>query len=125
VLGDVKLATSVWEVLRKDGRGGADVLPLLLAPGPGVRTLAQLALAPALAGETPPHVLLRTLHIAARWADGIPPAEFAGNALEGERWLVWAAGSVSWGERSSIIDILTLSRLKRHRLLCCYPMQRI
>jgi hypothetical protein len=101
VLGDYKLAVSVWDSLRKDGRG-ADVLPLVLAPATGVAAHVQAALAglgpPSAPGagprEPPPAAQLAALVYAARWAAGIAPVDFAGDALRGEQWLVWAAGNV-------------------------------
>lgn len=103
ILGDVKLAVSVWEALRKDGKGGSDILPLLLAPGPGVPLHAQYALATQGTGEGTssndddneqrPETVLRSVTLAVRWEVGIDQKDFVGNVLEGERWLVWAASN--------------------------------
>jgi trafficking protein particle complex subunit 8 len=95
-LGDIKLAVSVWEVLRKEGKGGSEILPLLLAPGPGVPLHAQYALSQGAPqdGEQHPRAALRAITFAVRWVVGIDSQEFMGNVLEGDRWLVWAAANV-------------------------------
>ncbi|RPD64974.1 hypothetical protein L227DRAFT_571426 [Lentinus tigrinus ALCF2SS1-6] len=101
ILGDYKLAISVWETLRKEGRGGSDILPLLSAPSPALALHADHALAtltgpqprqPA-AFEAPAHVQYRALVYAVRWESGIDRQEFLSSTLEGERWLVKAASS--------------------------------
>ncbi|KAF8525181.1 ER-golgi trafficking TRAPP I complex 85 kDa subunit-domain-containing protein [Hysterangium stoloniferum] len=88
-LGDLKLAVSVWESLRKDGRGGSEVLPLLLAPSPAVGAHANYALS-TLQTSAGPSSQLRALAYAVRWGTGVQSLE----DLEGDRWLVAAAGSV-------------------------------
>ncbi|KAI0830719.1 ER-golgi trafficking TRAPP I complex 85 kDa subunit-domain-containing protein [Trametes gibbosa] len=101
ILGDYKLAISVWETLRKDGRGGSDVLPLLSAPSPALSLHADHALSTLrgpqprqiAAYEVPAHAQLRALAYAVRWETGIDRQEFLGPTLEGERWLVKAASS--------------------------------
>ncbi|KAI0800868.1 ER-golgi trafficking TRAPP I complex 85 kDa subunit-domain-containing protein [Fomes fomentarius] len=102
ILGDYKLAISVWETLRKEGRGGSDILPLLSAPSPALALHADHALA-TLTGpqprqpttfEAPAHAQYRALVYAMRWETGIERQEFLGPVLEGERWLVKAASSV-------------------------------
>ncbi|KAF8349763.1 ER-golgi trafficking TRAPP I complex 85 kDa subunit-domain-containing protein [Amanita rubescens] len=94
ILGDYKLAITVWEALRKDGKGGADILPILLSPSTAIPSYVSNALSiihpPA--SELSPKALLRGLIYAARWEGGIPTSEFLGDILGGERWLVWAAG---------------------------------
>ncbi|KAF6766545.1 ER-golgi trafficking TRAPP I complex 85 kDa subunit-domain-containing protein [Ephemerocybe angulata] len=95
ILGDFKLAASVWESLRKESKGGSDMLPLMSAPSPALQLHASnalLSLHPS-AVELPPHAQLRALLYAARWEVGIDPRDFVSNALEGERWFVWAAGN--------------------------------
>ncbi|KAJ4485976.1 ER-golgi trafficking TRAPP I complex 85 kDa subunit-domain-containing protein [Lentinula aciculospora] len=95
VLGDFKLAVTVWETLSKDGKGGSDILPLLLSPSPAVplhvnNTLTSMF---AQSAEAFAKVQLRALLCAVRWEIGIDPSDFANEILEGERWLVWAAGN--------------------------------
>ncbi|KAJ7293446.1 ER-golgi trafficking TRAPP I complex 85 kDa subunit-domain-containing protein [Mycena rebaudengoi] len=77
ILGDFKLAVTVWETLRKEGKGGSEILPLLLSPSPNI----------------PLHVAMRALTYAVRWEIGIGNSDFLSSTLEGERWLVWAAGN--------------------------------
>ncbi|KAI0639808.1 ER-golgi trafficking TRAPP I complex 85 kDa subunit-domain-containing protein [Trametes polyzona] len=101
ILGDYKLAISVWETLRKEGRGGSDVLPLLSAPSPALSLHADHALS-TLRGpqprqgtpfEVPAHAQYRALAYAVRWEAGIDRQDFLSSTLEGERWLVKAASS--------------------------------
>ncbi|OJA16247.1 hypothetical protein AZE42_00079 [Rhizopogon vesiculosus] len=95
ILGDYKLAFGVWESLRKDGKGGSDILPLLIAPSPAV----QLHVSHALNNihpssmELPSHAQLRALLYAVRWESTITSNDFLSSVLEGERWLVLAAGN--------------------------------
>ncbi|CCM05178.1 uncharacterized protein FIBRA_07387 [Fibroporia radiculosa] len=99
VLGDYKLATTVWENLRKEGRGGSDILPLLLSPSPALALHVAHAitllhsLSPHAYGS-PAHAQLRALSFAVRWAIGIDKRDFLSAVLEGERWLVQAAAGV-------------------------------
>lgn len=105
ILGDYKLATTVWDVLRKEtppvisGRAlsnGSDVLPLIIAPGPVLGLHANAALAPlgvsggAGAGAA---AQVRALVYAVRWEVGIN--NFHSDRIDGERWLALAAGAVS------------------------------
>ncbi|KAI0715153.1 ER-golgi trafficking TRAPP I complex 85 kDa subunit-domain-containing protein [Earliella scabrosa] len=101
ILGDYKLAMSVWETLRKEARGGSDVLPLLSAPSPALALHAEHALA-TLTGpqprqttpfEAPALAQYRALVYAVRWETGIDRQDFLSSLLEGERWLVKAASS--------------------------------
>ncbi|KAJ7071158.1 ER-golgi trafficking TRAPP I complex 85 kDa subunit-domain-containing protein [Mycena amicta] len=95
ILGDFKLAVTVWESLRKDSKGGSEVLPLLLSPSPAI----PLHVANSLSALNPPSSKLtaqaqfRALSYAVRWEIGIGSQDFLSSMLEGERWLVWAAGS--------------------------------
>ncbi|KAF8761175.1 ER-Golgi trafficking TRAPP I complex 85 kDa subunit [Rhizoctonia solani] len=92
-LGDLKLATTVFDTLRKDtsNASAADVLPLLLTPSRMLETYAHNALLGArLIGKDPsPSSQLRALKYAVRWERGIREL----NAIGGDQWLMWAAGS--------------------------------
>ncbi|KAI8981263.1 ER-golgi trafficking TRAPP I complex 85 kDa subunit-domain-containing protein [Trametes punicea] len=101
ILGDYKLAISVWETLRKEGRGGSDILPLLSAPSPALALHADHALSTlrgpqprqGLPFEAPAHAQYRALVYAVRWESGVDRQDFLSSTLEGERWLVKAASS--------------------------------
>ncbi|KAF5375128.1 hypothetical protein D9758_000414 [Tetrapyrgos nigripes] len=95
ILGDFKLAVSVWETLRKEGKGGSDILPLLLSPSPALSLHASNAISNLhnAGAEPPAHVQLRGLSYAVRWEIGIEGSDFTGDVLDGERWLVLAARS--------------------------------
>ncbi|EKM61151.1 uncharacterized protein PHACADRAFT_190295 [Phanerochaete carnosa HHB-10118-sp] len=95
ILGDFKLAVNVWESLRKDSKGGSDILPLLVASSPALALHASNAIAAlqTVAAEKPALAQLRALTYAVRWEIGIDTREFVGPILEGERWLVQAAGA--------------------------------
>ncbi|CAK5264890.1 unnamed protein product [Mycena citricolor] len=93
ILGDVKLAVTVWEALRKESKGGSDMLPMLLAPSPTLPLHAGNALTALMSSPEPTaQAQIRALIYAVRWETGIPSSEFLSDALEGDRWLVWAAG---------------------------------
>ncbi|TCD62768.1 hypothetical protein EIP91_006412 [Steccherinum ochraceum] len=95
ILGDFKLAISVWENLRKESKGGHDILPLLLAPSPALPLLASNSVQAnhTQFHELPAQAQMRSLVNAVRWDIGMDQREFLGNVLEGERWLVYAAGA--------------------------------
>lgn len=99
-LGDYKLAVPLWESIRKEGKGGSDILPMLLNPSLTLEAHAAYALAPlttgtALGGKEGVRVgaaaQLKALIYAIRWEQGVQDIL----QLGGERWLVWAAGTVS------------------------------
>ena len=117
ILGDLKLATSVWEVLRKDGKSGSvgltdvcekdriaklsylkEVLPLLLSPSPAVTFHVAHALSTVTSSEASASAQLRALTYAVRWEAG---PDFLTSPSEGDRWLVWAASSVRGTSRQS------------------------
>ncbi|KAF9455059.1 hypothetical protein P691DRAFT_800071 [Macrolepiota fuliginosa MF-IS2] len=95
ILGDFKLAVTVWESLRKESKGGSDILPILVSPSPALALHASNTLANIHAGsqDLPPQAQFRALLYAVRWEAGIPLKDFLNDVLEGERWLVWAAGN--------------------------------
>ncbi|RDB28485.1 Transport protein particle subunit trs85-1 [Hypsizygus marmoreus] len=95
ILGDLKLAATVWEALRKEAKGGSDILPLLLSPSPTLSLHASNALASMhlQSPEPRPHEQLSGLKYAVRWETGIASSDFIAQPLDGERWLVWAAGN--------------------------------
>ncbi|CAE6378800.1 unnamed protein product [Rhizoctonia solani] len=92
-LGDLKLATAVFDTLRKEtsNTSAADVLPLLLTPSKALETYAHNALIGArFVGRDPsPSSQLRALKYAVRWERGISEL----NTIGGDQWLVWAAGA--------------------------------
>lgn len=73
-----------------------EVLPMLLSPSPVVPLHVQNALTSIHppSPELPAQAQLRALVYAVRWEMGIASSDFSNNVLEGERWLVWAAGNV-------------------------------
>ncbi|KAF8445809.1 ER-golgi trafficking TRAPP I complex 85 kDa subunit-domain-containing protein [Boletus edulis BED1] len=95
ILGDYKLAIPVWESLRKENKGGSDILPLLLSPSPAVVAHASHALSAVypLGSDVSPQAQVQALKCAVRWEAGISTGDFLADPLEGERWLVWAAGN--------------------------------
>jgi len=73
------------------------MLPILSVPSPALQLHASNALlfADERMTELPPHAQLRSLLYAVRWEASIDPRDWLSEDLEGERWLVWAAGNVS------------------------------
>ena len=72
-------------------------MPLVVAPSPALPLHASNALTMVHAGSQDllPQALHRALLYAVRWESAISPQEFLSSVMEGERWLVWAAGNVS------------------------------
>jgi len=103
ILGDYKLATAVWDVLRKEMPppsygcalpNGSDILPLVLAGGPALSQHANAALAALDVSGSPGAVAqVRALVYAVRWEIGVN--DFHTQRCDGERWLASAAGTVS------------------------------
>ena len=73
-----------------------DILPILLSPSPSIPLLVSSALSSIAPPASEPSACaqLQALLYAVRWDIGITSEDFLGNILEGERWLVWAAGNV-------------------------------
>ncbi|KAG6841941.1 hypothetical protein C0991_005121 [Blastosporella zonata] len=95
ILGDLKLAVTVWEALRKDGKGGSDMLAMLLTPSSSLSLHAANALSSMQlqASDPRPHEQLTALKYSVRWEAGISTSDFLNYPVDGERWLVWAAGN--------------------------------
>ncbi|KAI0051657.1 hypothetical protein FA95DRAFT_1484733 [Auriscalpium vulgare] len=83
-LGDLKLAINVWETIRKDGKGGSEILPLLLSPSPAVQLHVSHALQVVMTSNTHSSAVaqVRALAYAVRWEMGCHPPDFIGNAEE-------------------------------------------
>lgn len=108
-LGDFKLAVTVFESLRRDGKGGTAVLPLMLAPGPILISHAAQALAPVSIHEPSATALLNALVCAVRWETGIQ--DFL--QIGGERWLAWAASTADEAPTALLLGHAAhLSKLK-------------
>lgn len=69
---------------------------MLISPSPALQLHASNAIANIYppTSEVPPHAQLTALLYGVRWEAAIATPDFLSNALEGERWLVWAAGNV-------------------------------
>ena len=69
---------------------------MLLASSPAVPLHVNHALSTVghIGGELSAITQLRSLSYAVRWESTITPLDFVSDELEGERWLVWAAGPV-------------------------------
>lgn len=73
---------------------------MLLAPSPTLPLHASNALSGMhlQSSEPPAHAQLRALIYAVRWEACIDSSDLIGGVLEGERWLVWAAGNVCYSD---------------------------
>lgn len=71
-------------------------MPLLVSPSPALSLHASNAIAAlqTVAADKPALAQLRALTYAVRWEIGVDARDFLGSILEGERWLVQAAGAV-------------------------------
>ncbi|KAF8213184.1 ER-golgi trafficking TRAPP I complex 85 kDa subunit-domain-containing protein [Mycena galopus ATCC 62051] len=124
ILGDFKLAVTVWEALRKEGKGGSEILPLLLSPSPAI----PLHVANALSSLNTSSVLtaqaqVRALSYAVRWEIGVDTPDFLGSILEGDRWLVWAAGNSEEPPSALLLAhaaLLSARKLARRRAALWY-----
>ncbi len=87
---------AVGDIITLIARRFQDILPLLSAPSLALGLHASNAIAAfsTLAIEDPAFAQMRALACAVRWDVGIDPRDFLGNILEGDRWLVQAAGAV-------------------------------
>ena len=65
----------------------------MLAAGPAVGLHAKHAIT-SINTNYPASMLITALAYTVRWDLGITKQDFLGKELEGERWLIWAAGSV-------------------------------
>lgn len=72
-----------------------EILPLLLSPSPAVQSHASNALSIIFSHGLSSRAQVQALLCAVRWEIGIGYPDFIDNILEGERWLVWAAGEAS------------------------------
>ncbi|KAK7064334.1 ER-golgi trafficking TRAPP I complex 85 kDa subunit-domain-containing protein [Favolaschia claudopus] len=124
ILGDFRLAVVVWEALRKEGKGGSDMLPLLSAPSPAIPLHVAQALSSLSSGSAPnAQAQLRALSYAVRWEIGIDSAEFVGGILEAERWLVWAAGNAEEPPAALLLAhaaLLSAKKVARRRAALWY-----
>ena len=103
---------------------------MLLTVSPAVGLHAKHAIT-SINTSYPASVLVTALAYTVRWDVGITKQDFLSRELEGERWLVWAAGSVRvsrpWHSLFGFSDarkaVLSL-RPKKHLQRCYSRMQR-
>ena len=87
----------------------------MLAPSPALQLHASNALSPLRVNE--PFAQFRALIYAVRWELGIGHPEFLDSSLEGDRWLVLAAGDVCDSEY--FINLTSYSFRIVGRTNCC------
>ena len=103
---------------------------MLLAASPAIGLHAKHAIT-SINTSYPASVLITALAYTVRWDVGITKQDFLSRELEGERWLVWAAGSVRFSP--GLYALLRVSdarkavlylRPKKHLQPCCSHMRR-
>lgn len=125
ILGDYKLAIGVWESYRKEGKGGWDVLPMLLSAAPAVtQHVAQgLSSIHSSSAEFPSQAQLQALKLSVRWETSIAPNDFLSDMLEGERWLVSAAANAEEAPSALLLAhaaLLSVRKQMRRRAALWY-----
>lgn len=97
-----------------------DMLPILLAPSPALPLHAANALSgmQLQVSDPRPHEQLTALKYAVRWEVGMSTSDFLNSPVEGERWLVWAAGNVWYSSFTNGRAETFNSQKSRLRLYC-------
>ena len=97
------------------------MFPLLLSVSPAVGLYAKNAIT-SINTSHPASVLVAGLAYTVRWDVGITKRDFLSRELEGEWWLVWAAGSVrfssAWDGLSKVSDVCKAVFLPGRRSTC-------